>query len=187
MDYNKQAADFLKKTKTSIKFKKSKIQTAPSWMEEDGQFGFKYDVLIERNGQEYKFPFWDSIANKEKEENGLKLIKGETITIKPVFGKWYELRNEMFNHCKGNITIIQARREIEELINYAKKPTEPTPYSILACLGCYEPGSFKDFCDGFGYNEDSKKDTETYLKVMEEWSSVNRLFSDVLEQLQEIN
>ncbi len=62
----------------------------------------------------------------------------------------------------------------------------PTEYDILAALTKSDCGTFKDFCSEFGYSEDSISAQKTYFAVQEEWSNVNRLFSDVLEELQEI-
>ena len=63
---------------------------------------------------------------------------------------------------------------------------EPTMYDILTCLTKYNPETFENFCGEYGYNTDSIKALETYKAVKREFNGVNRLFSDVLEQLQEI-
>lgn len=63
---------------------------------------------------------------------------------------------------------------------------EPTLYDILACLQKYDVGSFEDFCSEFGYNEDSRTAERTYKAVCKEFKAVDRLFNDVIEELQEI-
>ena len=63
----------------------------------------------------------------------------------------------------------------------------PSLYSILACLPKSDPGTFADFCDAYGYDTGSTKDHDLYFAVQDAWSNVNRLFSDCLEELQEIN
>ena len=63
---------------------------------------------------------------------------------------------------------------------------EPTMYDILTCLTKYNPETFEDFCSEYGYNTDSIKALKTYKAVQREFNGVNRLFSDVLDQLQEI-
>ncbi len=68
----------------------------------------------------------------------------------------------------------------------AAEDTPPSMYDILACLTKYDPESFKFFCSEYGYNEDSIKALKTYKAVQREFKGVNRLFADVLEQLQEI-
>ena len=64
---------------------------------------------------------------------------------------------------------------------------EPTLYSIISCLQKYDVGSFEDFCSEFGYSEDSRTAERTYNAVCKEFAAVERLFSDVIDQLQEIN
>jgi hypothetical protein len=68
----------------------------------------------------------------------------------------------------------------------AAEDTPPTMYDILACLTKYDPESFKFFCSNYGYDTDSIKALKTYKAVKREFNAVNRLFADVLEQLQEI-
>ena len=63
---------------------------------------------------------------------------------------------------------------------------EPTMYDILTCLTKYDPESFEFFCGEYGYNTDSIKALKTYKAVKREFNGVNRLFSDILEELQEI-
>lgn len=71
---------------------------------------------------------------------------------------------------------------------------EPTMYDILACLTKNDPEDYDFFCDNYGY---AKYDEETgrrnkssykiYLSVVKEWEGVQRLFGDILDELQEIN
>jgi hypothetical protein len=63
---------------------------------------------------------------------------------------------------------------------------EPTMYDILTCLTKHDPETFENFCSEYGYNEDSIKSLKTYIAVQREFNGVNRLFSDILEELQEI-
>ena len=66
------------------------------------------------------------------------------------------------------------------------KDTPPTMYDILTCLTKNNPETFEDFCSEYGYNTDSINAQKTYKAVKREFNGVNRLFSDILEQLQEI-
>lgn len=66
--------------------------------------------------------------------------------------------------------------------------THPTPYDVLACLQKYDVGSFNDFCNEFGYDQDSRKAYKTYKAVLKEWKNIELLFTpEQLELLQEIN
>jgi len=64
---------------------------------------------------------------------------------------------------------------------------KPTLYDILTCLTKYDPGTFEDFCGSYGYDEDSRKAFEIYLDVQKEWTGARDLFSDCLEELEEIS
>jgi len=68
----------------------------------------------------------------------------------------------------------------------AAEDTPPSMYDILTCLTKYNPETFEDFCSEYGYNEDSINALNTYKAVKREFNGVNRLFNDVLEELQEI-
>jgi hypothetical protein len=63
---------------------------------------------------------------------------------------------------------------------------EPEMYDVLACLTKYDPGSLQNFCDDYGYDIDSKKVDKIYASVVREFKAVERLFSDVIDELSEI-
>lgn len=162
-DYKKEAEDFLKKANATITITKSKNQSAPLWVKKDEKHGYKYDITIERNGRQYAFNFWNSIHDREQEENALNLIQG---AINPLEAKKYALK------------LID---------DYKKGEFEPSAYDILASLTKNDPGTFADFCSEFGYNEDSRTAEKTFLAVIDEYKNVERLFFDVMEELQEIS
>lgn len=83
--------------------------------------------------------------------------------------------------------IIRETFEYTNSINDTEKKKKPTNYDILACIQKYDPGTFEDFCCEFGYDTDSRKALEIYLAVQQEYTKVNRLFRDVIDELQEIN
>jgi len=64
---------------------------------------------------------------------------------------------------------------------------KPGLYDVLSCLTKYDPESFSNFCSEFGYDEDSRTAERIYKAVCKEWQSVDRLFSDCITELQEIN
>ena len=63
---------------------------------------------------------------------------------------------------------------------------EPTLYDVLTCLQKYDCGDFENFCSEFGYDTDSRKAERIYKDVCKEFKAVERLFSDIIEELQEI-
>ena len=64
---------------------------------------------------------------------------------------------------------------------------QPTAYDVLTCLTKAEYLEFDQFCGDFGYSTDSIQALKVFKAVQREWCGVNRVFGDVLEQLQEIN
>ena len=68
--------------------------------------------------------------------------------------------------------------------NYGNIP--PTPYNVFSCVQKYDVGTFENFCSEFGYDEDSRKAEKIYFAVKKEFQNIERLFSDVMEELQEI-
>lgn len=188
-NYIKEAEDFLNKVNAKITIIKSKYQSAPLWTKEGDKFGFKYDVTIERNNKKYSFNFWNSIHNREQTGNAQNLIKGELITVKPFFGKPFEIKKGLGHfEVRGNINPIDGKKYAEKLIaDYKEGKFEPNAYDILASLTKYDPGTFADFCADYGYDEDSKKAEKTFLAVIDEYKNIERLFGDVMDELWEIN
>jgi len=62
---------------------------------------------------------------------------------------------------------------------------EPTMYDVLACIQKYDVGDLANFCDEFGY-EPTKHTRKVYKAVCREWAAVERLFGDIIEELQDI-
>ena len=64
---------------------------------------------------------------------------------------------------------------------------QPNAYDILSCMTAYDPESFKDFCDSYGYDSDSISALKTYKAVKAEYEGMRKLFNDdQLNQLAEI-
>jgi len=63
----------------------------------------------------------------------------------------------------------------------------PSAYDVLCAVTKSDPGTFEDFCSGFGYDSDSRKAFATWEAVVKEWNDVRAFFTPAeLEQLQEI-
>lgn len=63
---------------------------------------------------------------------------------------------------------------------------KPTEYNVLTCLVKYDPETFENFCSEYGYDNDSISALKTYKAVCKEWKGVDRLFSDIIDELREI-
>jgi hypothetical protein len=69
---------------------------------------------------------------------------------------------------------------------YSKRQVAPSAYTVLACLTKYEVGTFQNFCDDYGYSNDSIKAMSIYQAVCKEYEKVKNLWRDVIDKLQEI-
>jgi len=82
--------------------------------------------------------------------------------------------------------IDQNKDQVVDSYEPADEVIEPTMYDVLTCLTKYDPETFENFCSEYGYDEDSRTAERTYKAVCKEYEAVDRLFSDVMEELQEI-
>lgn len=63
---------------------------------------------------------------------------------------------------------------------------KPTMYDVLTCIEKYDHPTFEDFCGDYGYDTDSRKAERTFKAVQKEYKAVERLFGDIMDELQEI-
>lgn len=164
-NYRKQAEDFLVKTKTEFK---ARFLSHGKYFENDKVSRDIYEITLNRNGKIYTFNFGQSVAN-----SGVPKDTVDAFAYHKIDYYKYEARHGY----------VAAQKKAKELRN----GTPPTAYDVLACLTKHDIGTHKDFCSDYGYDEDSRKGLETYLKVQEEYRNIYRLFHDVMEELQEIN
>ena len=120
-------------------------------------------------------------ANEFATKNGIKLKINSS-----KYGKHFPEDKE--SRYIFNCTLIRNRKKYT--FNFgqsiAARNETPTMYDILTCLEKYENANFEDFCDNYGYNNDSIKALKTYKAVSKEYKNVFRLFGDIMEELQEI-
>ena len=120
-------------------------------------------------------------ANEFAAKHGVKLIINSSD-----YG--YHFTNDKENRYIFNCTLTRngKRYTFNFGQSIAAEDTPPTMYDILSCLTKYNPETFEDFCGEYGYNTDSINALNTYKAVKREFNGVNRLFNDILEELQEI-
>jgi hypothetical protein len=105
------------------------------------------------------FDFWNSYAD---EEHNFRISNGPEHRDSKGLMAWRKIRKE-------------GRRTV-------------SAYDLLACITKYDPGTFKGFCEDFGYSDDSMKAFDVYRAVQEEYSKMRRFFTSAeLEEMQEIN
>lgn len=170
-EYQQEALDFLKKTNTTIDIKYKKFD---KYFSEDTQKRDVYEITIKRNNRKFSFNF------------------GQSFYCSGIVHGWSVKNSTPFRYNGVNCI---ACGDIENLNFYETKDFKllekrqyPNEYSILACLTKYPIDTFKDFCAEFGYDHDSKKAERIYNSVKEEWSNVQKIWSDdEIELLQKIN
>lgn len=165
-NYEKQANDFLEKHNVEllVKFLKNGKHFADDKDNRD-----IYEITLKRGQRSYVFNFGQSLANS------LKYVD--------------KLNGNEFTSTGGNLKGNKIVTNIKYLKDYCKevKGIQPNAYDILACLTKYNPGTFEDFCNEFGYDTDSRKAEKTYNAVRDEYLQLISLFNEKeMEQLQEI-
>lgn len=165
--YEQQAIDFLQSTETSFNAAFIKYD---KYFQDDKEPRDIYKITLQRGDRSYTFEFGQSVN-----------ASGNYIVLDHKLGSkiGYRITSTQYNKLS-----YHDKQDVKENKAYSI----PTPYDVLACLTKYHPGSFDDFCSGFGYDTDSKKAEKTYNSVMAEWLNIERLFTDKeIQLLQEIN
>lgn len=72
-------------------------------------------------------------------------------------------------------------------IKNSDQATPPRPYDIFACFTKYDTGTFENFCDEFGYDNDSRAAERTYKAVCRQYNALCRCYTtEQLELMQAI-
>jgi hypothetical protein len=172
-EYETQAQDFL--TKHGIEFK-AEFKRFGKHFQDDESSRDIYDCTFKRNNKSFTVTFGQSIANSRTFE-----FQSYPLVVMSCDGSFEPSKHFPTNRKLAKDTSVEAYR-------LHKKGTPPTAYDILACLTKYDPRRFNDFCDEFGYDNDSIKARDTYEAVRDEWYEVDDFFSDEeLDELREIN
>lgn len=176
-EYDQQALDFLTATGAKIEVKLATNQTCPNWGKcEPFRFsqnifskrgavtvphnhGLEYEITISRDGRKpYTFSLWSSINDTYKSEVA-------------------------FINEDPNMRRLDMQRVF-------KSAVKPTAYDVLACLSCdvgMHDFTFEEFCDYYGYDNDSRQVEKTYNAICNQSRALSRLFNDQeLDQLREI-
>lgn len=157
--YEIQAEKFLADTQTTFTVKL--IGHGP-YFEDDTKSRDIYEVTLSRLGKRpFIFRFGQSLKDS-----------GPSIN---------ESFKESHSFYRSGRTIMSRPED------YDQKRKTPNAYDVLASVTKYDPGTFSDFCANFGYDTDSKKAERIYFAVQNEHKEIERLFTDVLEALNEIN
>lgn len=174
--YIEQATSFLTKTNTTLTVKFLKHD---KHFVDDKESRDIYEVTLTRNTRNYTFNFGQSIN-----------CSGEYI-VAP------HLRNKLWCEQTTKGKYAFTKKEFIALPSFSKQNPKdiylnpnfavPNAYDILTCLQKYDVGTFENFCDEFGYNNDSIKALKTYEAVSKEYKELQTLFNDTeLDEMREI-
>lgn len=183
-DYQKEAKDFC--AKYNVKIISVYAGHRKYWPDDKTARAY-FGITIKRERKApYTFDFGQSLVNS------YQALRGN-------FGEGYNARKwgqmpKGFDYEQHNIPVFSGEETESRfmvgdvLVQYFVKQAivPPTEYDILAGITKNDPGTFDDFCSGFGYDTDSKEAGQTYFAVQKEWANINRLFSDCMDELQEI-
>ncbi len=115
-------------------------------------------------------------------KNGLKM----TIVGEPEYKKHFDSDKENRYVFKVKLSRLGKSYTFNFGQSIRAGAEEPSLYDVLTCLQKYDVGTFWQFCWEFGYDEDSRTAEKIYKAVCKEFENVERLFSDIIEELQEI-
>ena len=167
-EYLQKATDFLNKAGATCQIVYGGIARNENWKEKEKRNW--YDVTIKTPRGSMAFVFWDSIHN----------TKISQMSLEQYCTKKLKLALEDCCYSEGVKLTKELNREKEEAI--------PNVYDVLANLTKYDPGSFEDFCQEYGYDEDSRRAERTYFAVPKEYHDLLKIFAEEqMEELQEIN
>lgn len=190
-EYDQQAIDFLKATGAKI----SKVYTGhrPYW-DDEKEFRATYMITITREGKPaMAFPFGQSMADSWKffacSIHASFHKPYNSTTTKKGFASLFDLFKDAIESGddKGVKGFGYFRSYKGTSYQIKKQDKAPSDYDILAAITKYDPCTFEDFCNEYGYDTDSRKAETTYQAVRKEFTDLSKIFTgEELEQMAEI-
>lgn len=166
--YRQKALNFLNETNTTCTITYGGIARNEKWKENEKRNW--YDVTINTPRGEYSYVFWDSIYNTQIMNMTLEQYVRD------------KLRCELYDLSYKEKT--KANHDLQAM----KKQAVPDEYDVMSCLQLYDVGTFKDFCDDFGYDTDNRSAEQIYLAVNDEYKNLSKIFTqDQLEKLADLD
>ncbi len=166
-EYTRQAEKFLQNANATMKIELQGRAINTTW--KGKQLRNLYTVTITTPRGSYTFDFWDSLHNTE-----ITQMTAEQYARKYLRRLWQDMTYKEQNEARAKLAKEQ-------------KEARPDCYNVLACLTKYDPGTFEDFCSGYGYDEDSRTAERVYIAVQNEFANLRRIFTDTqIEAMQEI-
>lgn len=189
-EYDQQAFNFLRDTKTTIE--KKFLEYGVCHERGDGVKRNIRDITLKNGGGKYTFTFKDSVMNSAKYQISSDPESKWNISL---FKKVMKEVDKYNNKNSGSKEIVNLkdcndvmRKHIFALAwNYTGywydnlikllEPIAPSDYNILASLDVTYEDNFEDWCDSFGYDTDSKRVEKIYQACIEQDRMLRRLFN----------
>lgn len=171
----------------------------------------EYLKFLEKNSHVVPTGYTNNSYNFEKWVNFERFIKqckhSEKISVYDIQARFFLYKTDtdlkiIFTHKdkyfhddkdKRNIyTFVLTRNDksytstFGDSIKNTKEREVPTEYDILSCLEKYPVENFEEFCSMYGYDYDSRKAFSIYGEVKRQSDAVCEMFSDYLDELQDI-
>lgn len=182
-NYEKQAIDFLKSTETTLSMEYLDYNV---YFPQDKDKRDIWQVTLNNARWVYKFTFGNSIM--ESKDFDLSNI-WDTIA-------WL-IKRYMSKTDKNLKDLTQQQLDNLMFSSYSLLPVsklkeihwkQPSAYNILASMDLIYSDTFEDFCDDFGYENDSITAKKTYDDCLKQDRNLRKLFDHKeLELLSEIN
>lgn len=167
-EYLKKAKTFLKKAQATMLIEYVGCDIPLHWQGEKEKHNHYQFTIVTPRG-EMTDNFWDSLINTKLSQMTLDqyCIKHHRMPYAALWvGEKWQIKKDWETQVKNAI---------------------PNEYDILACLTQYVPDTFEEFCEEFGYSNDSISALKTYLACQEEAAKLKKIFTkEQLEELEEI-
>lgn len=162
MNYDERMKSFLKDTNATCTIEYGGISKNQLWKEKEKRNWYDVTIITPKGSMNYVF--WDSIHNTYL----------SSMTLEQYVKKEYNCELYGLSYAEKS----KASRELQKLKDNAK----PNEYDVMSCLQMYDVGTFADFCSEFGFNEDSRSAEQMYIGVINEYKSLEKIFTE--EQLE---
>jgi len=124
--------------------------------------------------------------NYGKQANAFLASTGTKLTMinLPIMERHFE-SDRKYNVWRDvwEVTIQRAGKEILLSISQplvgSRPNTMPTKYDVLVCLTKHDPGTFKDFCFEYGYDEYATDSHSALLKIYKIYEAVVKEYEKV--------
>jgi hypothetical protein len=123
---------------------------------------------------------YKQMEQENKQLNDFLMSKG--VKAKVTFiKKGFHFNDDTIERNIYRLTLIKGKKKVSfrfgDSIHNTEHDLEPNVYNIMSCLTYYEPGTFRDFCGDYGYNEDSIKALSTYKEVVKQYNKLLSMFT----------